>query len=160
MSISSYTLPMNGGCRCGAIRFRLTRDPMFSFACHCTDCQQLTASAFSFGLAVPADGYELTKGHGTEYAKTADTGNTSRQYFCDNCGSWISTKIDEKPDLVIARPMQLDEHRWFRPVAQIFTRSGLPFAQMSTALTWESEFENAEDIEAMKSAFAASGMKP
>ena len=55
--------------------------------------------------------------------------------------------------------MQLDDHAWLRPVAQIFTRSALPFARMSTALTWETEFESEKEIEAMKSAFAASGMK-
>lgn len=160
MSNNSYSLPMVGGCRCGAIRFQLTQDPMFSFACHCTDCQQLTSSAFSFGLAMPKDGYEVIQGRGVEYSKTADTGNTSRQYFCENCGSWVATRIDEKPDLVIVRPMQLDAHHWFRPIAQIFTRSALPFAQMSTALTWETEFESKEDIDAMKSAFKASNMTP
>ncbi len=160
MPNTSYSLPMEGGCHCGAIRFRVTENPMFSFACHCTDCQQLSASAFSFGLAVPASGYELLEGHGAEHAKTAETGNTSRQYFCEQCGTWVSTKIDEKPDLVIVRPMQLDDHAWFRPVAQIFTRSALAFAPLPTALTWETEFEDADDIQAMKDAFAASGMQP
>jgi hypothetical protein len=45
-----------GGCFCGTVRYRITADPLFGFACHCTDCQQLTASAFSLGLAVPAGG--------------------------------------------------------------------------------------------------------
>ena len=41
-----------GGCRCGHIHYEITEQPWFGFACHCTDCQQLTASAFSLGITV------------------------------------------------------------------------------------------------------------
>src|SRR5712675_1975662 len=43
-------LPMSdsleGGCACGAVRYRLTSAPMFVHCCHCRDCQRQTGSAF------------------------------------------------------------------------------------------------------------------
>jgi len=39
--IENLSFPLNGGCRCRAIRYQITEAPLFSFACHCTDCQQL-----------------------------------------------------------------------------------------------------------------------
>ena len=43
---------LQGGCRCGRVRYQIDDEPKFSFACHCTDCQQLSASAFSLALTV------------------------------------------------------------------------------------------------------------
>jgi len=33
-----------GGCTCGAVRYRLTDAPMFAHCCHCTSCQTETGS--------------------------------------------------------------------------------------------------------------------
>ena len=46
-------LPPEGGYRCGAIRCQVSSAPLFTFACRCKDCQQLTSSAFSLGMAAP-----------------------------------------------------------------------------------------------------------
>ena len=47
-----WKLPWNGGCRCGAVRLRVTKPPLLAAACHCTGCQSMSASAFSLpGLA-------------------------------------------------------------------------------------------------------------
>jgi len=37
---------LEGGCACGAIRYRLRMPPMFVHCCHCQDCQRQTGSAF------------------------------------------------------------------------------------------------------------------
>ena len=36
-----------GGCQCGAIRYRLLRAPVALYACHCSDCQKQSSSALS-----------------------------------------------------------------------------------------------------------------
>ena len=36
-----------GGCSCGAVRFKLTSRPMFTHCCHCLDCQKQTGGAFA-----------------------------------------------------------------------------------------------------------------
>jgi hypothetical protein len=60
--MDQWNLPWEGGCRCSETRFRITKPPLLTMACHCTGCQRMSASAFSLSIAVPADGFELTKG--------------------------------------------------------------------------------------------------
>ena len=48
-----------GGCACGAVRFRLTSDPLFVHCCHCRNCQRQTGSAFVINLLIEADRVEL-----------------------------------------------------------------------------------------------------
>ena len=55
-------LPWAGGCRCGEIRFRVTKAPLVTGICHCRGCQRMTASAFSTTLTLPQDALEITKG--------------------------------------------------------------------------------------------------
>lgn len=45
--------------------------------------------------------------------------------------------------MVILRPMTLGSHEWYLPVAQIFTRSALPWTTMPVLLSYEEEFDDA-----------------
>lgn len=42
--MADWQLPWTGGCRCGRVRIRITAPPMLTTACHCTDCQRMSAS--------------------------------------------------------------------------------------------------------------------
>jgi len=44
-----------GGCACGAVRYRLASDPLFVHCCHCLSCQRQTGSAFVINLLIEAD---------------------------------------------------------------------------------------------------------
>ena len=55
-------LPQTGGCRCGKIRYEITGSPQLIYTCHCTDCQRITGSAFSMGIALPQAAFCLTAG--------------------------------------------------------------------------------------------------
>src|SRR5215472_6995201 len=39
--------PIEGGCNCGEVRYRITRQPLTVYVCHCHLCQKRTGSAFS-----------------------------------------------------------------------------------------------------------------
>jgi hypothetical protein len=42
----------------------------------------------------------------------------------------------------VLRPMTLDDNRSFRPVAEIFVRSALPWSRLATPFSFETDFEN------------------
>src|SRR6476659_8468424 len=44
-----------GGCACGAVRYRLTSEPLFVHCCHCLNCHRQTGSAFVINLLIEAD---------------------------------------------------------------------------------------------------------
>ena len=41
---------LEGGCACGATRYKLTDQPLIVHACHCRDCQRITAGPFVINL--------------------------------------------------------------------------------------------------------------
>ena len=59
----SWAGPMSGvregGCACGAVRYRLASDPLFVHCCHCLNCQRQTGSAFVINLLIETDRVEL-----------------------------------------------------------------------------------------------------
>src|SRR3954452_11427076 len=61
---------MDGGCECGAVRYRMNGDPIFVNCCHCRDCQKITGSAFALNGMIEADRLEVLSGNNS--ASTQD----------------------------------------------------------------------------------------
>ena len=128
----------------------------FTFACHCTDCQTLTASAFSLGMVVDEDQLELLAGTPQTWFKTGSSGEPAINARCSVCSTWIYTKPQSKPGMLVLRPSSLDDHHWFRPVAQIYTRSALSWALMPVQFSFAEEFDDPAPI---AKAYAAGGVE-
>ena len=139
------TYAITGGCRCGGIRYRITKAPLFVMACHCTDCQEQTSGAFSLGMPVDKAGFSHT-GEPVFITKTAESGNESRAYRCPTCAVWTHTTTDGTPDTVVVRPSTLDDAEWVKPVAQIFVRSAMPWAKLNVPHSYEKEFDDPTEI--------------
>ena len=77
----------DGGCQCGAVRFRLTAPPERVYCCHCTECRRQSASAFGISVIVGEGGVELLQGEPTSWTRPTDSGGTMDCTFCPNCGS-------------------------------------------------------------------------
>ena len=54
--------PIEGGCTCLAIRYRMTTAPLFVHACHCRWCQRETGTAFALNAMIEAERVELLQG--------------------------------------------------------------------------------------------------
>ena len=52
----------DGGCQCGAVRYRIHGEPLGLAVCHCTECQRQSGSAFGMSLAVAEPSFELLSG--------------------------------------------------------------------------------------------------
>ncbi|KAJ5086928.1 hypothetical protein NUU61_008235 [Penicillium alfredii] len=77
-----------GGCFCGKVRIQYSGQPIASGLCYCLDCRKLTGSAYSYNFIV--DNTQLTiTGSPKEVAKTSDSGNHIRNYFCPDCGLYM-----------------------------------------------------------------------
>ena len=51
--------PVEGGCQCGAVRYRLTAAPLGVYACHCKDCQRWSGAAYQLSMVVNTTDLEL-----------------------------------------------------------------------------------------------------
>jgi hypothetical protein len=152
--MDEWKLPWEGGCRCGETRFRLTKPPLLTMACHCTGCQRMSASAFSLSVAVPADAFELSRG------KTVLGGlRRDMHHFCPRCMSWMFTRPVGMDWFVNIRATMLDEHGWFVPFVETFTREKLPWAATPARHSYEGLPDMAE-YEKLTRAYAAEGARP
>ena len=152
--MDDWKLPWEGGCRCGGVRLRVTRPPLLASACHCTGCQRMSASAYSLSLALPADGFEVVAGEPVLGGLGHDM-----HYFCPKCMSWLFTRPPGLDEMVNLRATMLDDHRWFRPYVELFTREGLPWAVTGAAHSYAGLPELAE-FEPLVAQFLAEGARP
>ncbi|KAL2807957.1 hypothetical protein BJX63DRAFT_410900 [Aspergillus granulosus] len=51
----SAPFPMEGGCPCGLIRYRMESPPLVVHCCHCTSCQRETGTAFALNAVIESD---------------------------------------------------------------------------------------------------------
>lgn len=120
---------VDGACHCGAIRFEASIDPEKVRICHCTDCQQLSGTAFRVMVPCPEGDFHLLSGTPKIYVKTAESGRRRQQAFCDNCGSPIYATSDEAPGArsLGLRVGILTQRRELAPKRQFWCRSVLPW---------------------------------
>jgi hypothetical protein len=111
-----------GGCACGAIRYRLTSDPLFTHCCHCLNCQRQTGSAFVINLLIESDRVELRAGDPQPVDVPRDDGSKQRIYRCRNCDVAVFSEYG-RPDVWFVRGGTLDEPDSVRPDVHIYTRS-------------------------------------
>lgn len=120
--------PCNGGCACGAVRYRVTAEPLISYLCHCTECQRRTSSAFGLNMQVPAESLEITQGEPTSRTRTADSGNELALNFCGECGTTLFSVPGARPQVRVIYCGTLDDPSWVPVKLHIWSESALPWA--------------------------------
>jgi hypothetical protein len=113
---------LEGGCSCGAVRYRLASEPMFVHCCHCLNCQRQTGSAFVVNLLIEADRVELTAGDPRPVDVPRDDGSSQRIYRCPECRIAVFSEYT-RPDVRFVRAGTLDDPTGIVPDVHIFTRS-------------------------------------
>jgi hypothetical protein len=120
------SVPPEGGCSCGAVRYRLTSDPLFVHCCHCLNCQRQTGSAFVINLLIEANRVELLAGEPEPTEAPRDDGTTQRIFRCPTCQVAIFSNYG-RPEIRFVRGGTLDEPSSVSPDVHIYTRSKLPW---------------------------------
>ena len=113
-------MKMTGGCYCGAVRYEAEGDPAIQAQCHCRECQYLTGGAPNLFIAMPKEGYEITKGSPKAFARS-DLEKPVTREFCSECGTHLLTRSPARPDAVIVKVGTMDDPSVFEPQIAIFT---------------------------------------
>ena len=119
-----------GGCSCGAVRFRLTAQPMFVHCCHCRDCQKQTGSAFAINALIETDRIELLAGAPEAVSMPTDSGRPHDIYRCPHCKVAVWSDYGRRPYLRFVRVGALDAPAAITPDVHIYTRSKLPWVAL------------------------------
>jgi hypothetical protein len=118
-----------GGCACGAVRYRLTSDPLFIHCCHCLNCQRQTGSAFVINLLIEADRVELLTGDPQPVDVPRDDGSKQTISRCPTCQVAVFSDYG-RPEVRFVRGGTLDDPAAVAPDVHIFTRSKLPWVTL------------------------------
>lgn len=87
-----------GGCLCGAVRYRVSNAPIVTAACHCTFCQRRTGSAFGIVLYFREQDVEIMRGELKTYEHRSDESNRwIRMQFCVACGTTVTLRAEVLP---------------------------------------------------------------
>lgn len=124
---------IEGGCRCGQVRFAASKPPLITIACHCRGCQQMTSSAFSLSAAIPADAFAVTRGEPV----IGGLHGAARHYMCPHCMSWLFTRPDGVDFFVNVRSVLFDRADWSDPFVETWTSEGLPWASTPAVHSFE-----------------------
>ena len=111
--------PLEGGCLCGAVRYRITMAPLDSDYCHCRMCQKSSGAPVQVSAEIPADGFAIIKGEVKTYRSSP---RASRQ-FCPTCGSQLTFRVDATPTIVSVNTPTLDNPDAVPPLRHIWCES-------------------------------------
>jgi hypothetical protein len=78
---------LEGGCGCGAVRYRLMDEPMFVNNCHCTLCQRQTGAGSAVNAFIESERLEHLSGELTEHELPTGSGGTQTVVRCAGCGT-------------------------------------------------------------------------
>ncbi|MEE8455784.1 MAG: GFA family protein, partial [Limibaculum sp.] len=119
---------MDGGCACGAVRYRMSGAPMFVHCCHCRWCQRETGAAFALNALIEADRVLVLTGAPEAVPTPSASGWGQRIARCPECRVALWSNYAGAGDAVrFVRVGTLDEPDRLPPDIHIYTASKQPW---------------------------------
>ena len=118
---------LTGACLCGAVRYTLHDGFRLNpYACHCTDCQTRTGSAFSEHMLFMLADLDIAGELDTaEY--TQPSGAQSQIFGCTRCKARIYAVNNTREGMASLRCGTLDNSAALVPAAHIWVKSKQPW---------------------------------
>ena len=103
-----------GGCLCGAVRYKTIAEPLRVTICHCTFCQRHTGTAFLVEPIFRKDDVLLSGAKPQTYDHQSD-GSHKRVTlnFCGTCGTTLFLDFERVPEIIGICGGTFDDPNWF-----------------------------------------------
>ena len=107
---------IEGGCLCGAVRYRASGKAYGITHCHCRSCRRASGAPFVTWAGFDTDNFTFTRGQPASYASS---GNVLRT-FCNRCGTALTYRRLDLPDSIdvtlgsmdVPEALQPEDHTW------------------------------------------------
>jgi hypothetical protein len=114
-----------GGCLCGAVRYRVTSAPRALVLCHCRSCRRAAgAPSLAWAIFQAAD-FAFTSGKPATFASSPGV----ERGFCGQCGTTLTYADADRPDVADVTTATLDNPDAFAPTKEIW---------LEEKIAWES----------------------
>jgi hypothetical protein len=120
----------NGGCLCGAVRFRAMGAPRYLCYCHCESCRRAAGAASVPWATFGRERFELTGAAVVEFRSSAQV----LRGFCGTCGSSLTYRNETRADEVDVVLTALDEPALLAPAAHVWVADKLPWVHIDDDL--------------------------
>lgn len=138
----------DGGCTCGAVRYRLTSRPLFVHCCHCTWCQRETGSAFVLNALIESDRVELLQGNPQMVMTPSESGEGQKVFRCPQCqvAVWSNYATAVGDLMRFVRAGTLDEPGRLPPDIHIFTASTPDWLKLPPGIPVKEQYYDRKDF--------------
>jgi hypothetical protein len=139
MTIDATVFPIDGGCDCGAVRYR--RRPLFVHCCHCRWCQRESGASFALNALIEADRVVQSAGPPEIVDTPSDSGKGQKIARCPNCRLAVwSNYAGAGPYIRFVRIGTLDAPDHLPPDIRIFTASKQPWIELPAGVPFVPEY--------------------
>lgn len=105
-----------GGCLCGAIRYRVAGEPIAATLCHCTDCRRASGGTNVAWAVFDKGDFEWLQGEPADYSSSPGI----NWLFCKDCGSTLGYRRSERPNHMDITTGTLDDPDIYPPSDEIW----------------------------------------
>lgn len=123
-------MTVEGGCFCGAVRYRVEGSPAEADFCHCRMCQRAAGAPFVAWGTWPQERFAWTLGKPGVFASSP----RGKRSFCRACGTNLAFVDPTEPGQVDVTLASLDEPARFAPTRHAWTASRVPWLEIGDAL--------------------------
>jgi hypothetical protein len=113
----------DGGCLCGAVRFRAVGAPKWVLWCHCQSCRKHSGAPVSVFVSFTHEAVTIVKG---EIAKFNSSPGVQRG-FCAHCGSTLTCENERFPTEAHYHVGAFDRAADLKPTGRLFAEERLPW---------------------------------
>ena len=110
------TGPAEGGCLCGALRYRVQGDPVATTLCHCRSCRGASGGTNVAWAVFDKAAFEWLKGEPADFSSSPGI----HWLFCPTCGSLVGYRRSSRPEHMDITTGTLDEPDLFPPAVEIW----------------------------------------
>lgn len=145
--MSTPTYPIEGGCDCRAVRYRMMTAPMIVHSCHCRWCQRETGTAFALNAVIEADRVELLAGEPEAVKTPSASGKGQTIWRCPTCRLALWSNYAGSGELSrFVRVGTLDNPDLLPPDVFIFTSTKQPWVVLPANIPAFAEFYNPKEL--------------
>ena len=119
-----------GGCFCGAIRYRIEGRPSNSMVCHCQTCRRVAASPVVAWVTFAKESFAIVKGKPAEFRSSPPVLRT----FCLACGTPLTYAHDNQKATLDVTTCSLDDPAAFPPTHHSWLSHNVPWVRFGDGL--------------------------
>jgi hypothetical protein len=122
--IANSVFPLEGGCDCGLVRYRMETRPLFVHCCHCRWCQRESGASFALNAMIEADRVVNLRADPEIIDTPSNSGNGQKIARCPRCRIAVWSNYSGAGPLIrFVRVGTLDAPDHLPPNIHIFTAS-------------------------------------